>query len=145
MAFTSIESPESTVKVQIPEEYKTFTDVFSKNKASGLPPHRPYDCTIDLLPGTTPARGRIYPLSSTEHNAMEEYMQEALQQEYIEPSTSPASAGFFFVEKKGGGLQPCINYCNLNKIIIKYPYPLPLVPAALEQLREAHIFTKLDL
>lgn len=71
---------------------------------------------------------------------MEEYIQEFLQQ----PSTSPASAGFF-VEKKGGGLRSYIDYRNLNKITVKYPYPLLLVPAALEQLREARIFTTLDL
>lgn len=52
---------------------------------------------------------------------------------------------FFFVEKKGGGLHPCIIYCGLNKITVNYPYPLPLLPATLEQLREAKIFNKLDL
>lgn len=76
---------------------------------------------------------------------MESYMQESLQQGYIKPSTSPTSTGFFFVEKKDWRLRPCIDYCNLNKITVKYPCPLPLVPAALEQLREARIFTKLDL
>ncbi|KAK3509407.1 hypothetical protein QTP70_033974, partial [Hemibagrus guttatus] len=30
-------------------------------------------------------------------------------------------------------------------ITVRYPYPLPLVPAALEQLRGARVFTKLDL
>lgn len=29
--------------------------------------------------------------------------------------------------------------------MIKYPYPLPLVPSALEQLGDAKICTKLDL
>lgn len=76
---------------------------------------------------------------------MRQYVQEALEQGYIEPSTSPASAGFFFVKKKDGGLRPCIDYRNLNKITVKYPYPLPLVPAGLEQLCEAKLFTKLDL
>ncbi|XDV42037.1 hypothetical protein PO909_010789 [Leuciscus waleckii] len=33
----------------------------------------------------------------------------------------------------------------MNSQTIKFSYPLPLVPAALEQLRGAHIFTKLDL
>lgn len=42
-------------------------------------------------------------------------------------------------------MRPCIDYRALNEISVKYPYPLPLVPAALEQLREATIFTKLDL
>ncbi|KAL0150461.1 hypothetical protein M9458_054278 [Cirrhinus mrigala] len=47
--------------------------------------------------------------------------------------------------KKDGGLRPCIDYWGLNEITIKFRYPLPLVPAALEQLRTAKFFTKLDL
>ncbi|KAK3552407.1 hypothetical protein QTP86_011635 [Hemibagrus guttatus] len=66
-------------------------------------------------------------------------------QQHIRPSTSPAAAGFFFVGKKDGGLRPCIDYRGLNAVTVRYPYPLPLVPAALEQLRGARVFTKLDL
>ncbi|KAK3543201.1 hypothetical protein QTP70_012297 [Hemibagrus guttatus] len=58
---------------------------------------------------------------------------------------SAIHAGFFFVRKKDGGLRPCIDYRGLNAITVRYPYPLPLVPAALEQLRGARVFTKLDL
>ncbi len=61
------------------------------------------------------------------------------------PSTSPAASSFFFVAKKDGGLRPCIDYRTLNKITVKFRYPLPLVPAALEHLRGARVFTKLDL
>ncbi len=90
-------------------------------------------------------KGKIYPLSLPEQKAMEEYIEEALQQGYIRPSTSPAASSFFFVAKKDGGLRPCIDYQGLNKITVKFRYPLPLVPAALEHLRGATIFTKLDL
>ncbi len=76
---------------------------------------------------------------------METYINEALASGYIRPSTSPAAAGFFFVEKKDGGLRPCIDYRGLNNVTVKYRYPLPLVPSALEQLREARIYSKLDL
>lgn len=76
---------------------------------------------------------------------MEEYVDEALKSGFIRPSTSPAAAGFFFVEKKDGGLRPCIDYRGLNNINVKFRYPLLLVPSALEQLREAKIYTKLDL
>ncbi|KAK3548954.1 hypothetical protein QTP70_021664 [Hemibagrus guttatus] len=47
--------------------------------------------------------------------------------------------------KKDGGLRPCIDYRGLNAVTIRYPYPLPLVPAALEQLRGAQVFPKLNL
>ncbi|KAK3549140.1 hypothetical protein QTP70_033344, partial [Hemibagrus guttatus] len=76
---------------------------------------------------------------------MEEYIKEALAQGYIHPSTSSAASSFFFMAKKDGGLWPCIDYCALNRITVKFRYPLPLVPAALEHLRGATIFTKLDL
>lgn len=69
----------------------------------------------------------------------------ALAQGYIPPSTSPAASSFFFMAKKDGGLRPCIDYRALNKITLKFWYPLPLVPAALEHLRGATVFTKLDL
>ncbi len=76
---------------------------------------------------------------------MKTYIQEELAKGFIRPSTSPASAGFFFVKKKDGGLRPCIDYRGLNENTVKFRYPLPLVPAALEQLRQAKYYTKLDL
>ncbi|KAL0185639.1 hypothetical protein M9458_017309, partial [Cirrhinus mrigala] len=76
---------------------------------------------------------------------MKAYIEEELRKGFIRPSTSPASAGFFFVKKKDGGLRPCIDYRGLNEVTVKHRYPLPLVPAALEQLRKARYFTKLDL
>ncbi len=37
--------------------------------------------------------------------AIKEYIQEALRQGFIRPSTSPAASSFFFVSKKDGGLR----------------------------------------
>ncbi len=142
---TLVESPESQENPEIPSDYTAFQDVFSKQAATKLPPHRPRDCAIDLLPGTRPPKGRVYPLSIPERKAMENYIKEALQQGFIRPSTSPAASSFFFVGKKDGGLRPCIDYRALNANTVKLPYPLPLVPAALEELRGARIFSKLDL
>ncbi|KAK3512423.1 hypothetical protein QTP70_009845 [Hemibagrus guttatus] len=142
---TSIESPLEKRSVDIPACYAPFSDIFCPKRASKLPPHRPWDCAIDLLPGESVPRGKIYPLSVPEEKAMEEYIEEALAQGYIHPSTSPAASSFFFVAKKDGGLRPCIDYRALNYITVKFRYPLPLVQAALEHLRGATVFTKLDL
>ncbi len=129
--------------VNLPLEYADLIEVFSKRKASQLPAHHSVDCAIDLLPGTTPTKGRIFPLSQPESESMKTYIQEELAKGFIRPSTSPASAGFFFVKKKDGGLRPCIDYRGLNENTVKFRYPLPLVPAALEQLRQANYYTKL--
>ena len=81
---TSVEGPD---QVPIPEEYR----VFSKTRATCLPPHCPWDCTIVLLSGSTLPWGHIYPLSHAETEAMEAYIQEALAQGFIHLSSSPAA------------------------------------------------------
>ncbi|KAK3541755.1 hypothetical protein QTP86_002924, partial [Hemibagrus guttatus] len=141
----SVEEVNTGAHVRLPQPYADFEKVFSEERASRLPEHQEWDCAIDLLPNTSLPKGWIYPLSLPESEAMEDYIEVALAVGHIRPSTSPAAAGFFFVEKKDGGLRPCINYRGLNAITVRYPYPLPLVPAALEQLRGARMFTKLDL
>lgn len=98
-----LESQDPLDLSQVPSQYHDLKAVFNKKKATSLPPHRPYDCAIDLLPGTCPPRGRIFSLSSPERAAMDNYIEEALTAGIIRRSTSPAGAGFFFVGKKGWG------------------------------------------
>ncbi|KAK3535527.1 hypothetical protein QTP70_016798 [Hemibagrus guttatus] len=140
-----VEDSASLAAGHVPCIYEDFQEVFSRKRAARLSPHRAWDCAIDLLPNTSPTKGRIYPLSLPEARAMEGYIEEALAVSHIRPSMSPAEAGFFSVGKKDRGLRPCIDYRGLNAITVHYPYPLPLVPVALEQLRGARFFTKLDL
>ena len=129
----------------VPECYQGLREVFNKVKATSLPPHRPYDCAIDLLPGTAPPKGRLYSLSSPERKAMDDYISSSLSAGIIRPSSSPAGAGFFFVGKKDGSLRPCIDYRGLNDITVKNRYPLPLLNTAFELLQGSTVFTKLDL
>lgn len=55
---------------EIPRQYLDLAEVFSKHHATCLPPHRQWDCGIDLLPGVSPPRGRVYPLSPKDTSAM---------------------------------------------------------------------------
>ncbi|KAI2649191.1 Transposon Tf2-6 polyprotein [Labeo rohita] len=73
---------------------------------------------------------------------MEEYT--FIKDSYDHLPHQPLRASFF-VGKKDGVLRLCIDYRQLNSQIQQQPYPLPLVPAALEELRGAKIFSKLDL
>lgn len=127
---------------RVPEVYHDLRAVFSHSRAASLPPHRPYDCAINLLPGTSPPKGRLFSLSGPERAAMEKYLSESLAAGVIRPSSSPAGKGFFV--KKDGSLCPCIDYRGLNDITIKNRYPLPL-SSAFEILQGARYFTKLDL
>ncbi|KAI2649094.1 Transposon Tf2-9 polyprotein [Labeo rohita] len=62
----------------IPSEYHDLGAVFSKDQTLTLPPHRPYDCSIDLLPGAPLPTSRLYNLSRPEREAMEKYIHDSL-------------------------------------------------------------------
>uniref|UniRef100_A0A8P4GRA6 CCHC-type domain-containing protein n=1 Tax=Dicentrarchus labrax TaxID=13489 RepID=A0A8P4GRA6_DICLA len=87
--------PEPPDLSAVPVEYHNLGEVFSKHRAVSLPPHRPYDCAIELLPGSTLPSSRLYNLSRPEREAMEKYIGDSLAAGLIRPSSSPVGAGFF--------------------------------------------------
>lgn len=91
----------------IPREYHDLRHVLSKDRAQSLPPHRPYDCAIDQLPGAPLPTKKLCNISLPEQEVMEKYLSESLAAGLIRPSSSPVGAGFFFVEKKDKTLRPC--------------------------------------
>lgn len=77
--------------LNVPAEYTNLAEVFSKQRATTLPPYLSYDCTINLLPDTVPPAGSLYSLSAPENKALRAYIEEALANGFIRPSTSPTS------------------------------------------------------
>ncbi|KAJ1155053.1 hypothetical protein NDU88_007789 [Pleurodeles waltl] len=132
-------------EVQLPKQYSSHEDVFDEKEAENLPPHRSYDCQIDLVPGGILPNCRVYALSEHENQHLRKYLDQFLENGFIRPSKSPTASPLFFVPKANGELRTCIDYRGLNKITIKNKYPLPLIPVLLEQVKKAKIYTKLDL
>ena len=79
-----------------PAQYHDLQEVFNKDRAQSLPPHRPYDCGIDLLPDAPLPSSKLYNLSKPEREAMETCITDSLAAGLIRPSSSPVGAGFFF-------------------------------------------------
>lgn len=99
-SVSSVLQVEAADLTGVPAEYYDLRQVFSKSRATSLPPHRLYDCAIDLLPGTSPPKGRLFSLSGPERGAMDKYIHNSLNAGLIHPSSSPAGAGFFFVKHR---------------------------------------------
>ena len=131
--------------VEIPHEYAEFSDVFNEVDAEKLPPHRSYDCKIELEPGSNLPCSRIYALTEKENEHLKEYLQKYLANGFIRPSQSSVSSPLFFVPKREGDLRTCIDYRAINRITKKNRYPLPLISVLLDQVKGAQIYTKLDL
>ncbi len=80
-----------------------------------------------------------------EGSALTEFLNEQLQKGYIRPSKSPYASPFFFIKKKDGKLRPVQDYRKLNALTVKNQYPLPLIPEIINKVRDACLFTKLDV
>ncbi|KAH9272159.1 hypothetical protein BASA83_005497 [Batrachochytrium salamandrivorans] len=121
-----------------------FESVFSKDLAETLPPHRDFDCSIELIPGSVPAYGKIYHLTREEDTVMQEWIKDNLRQGFIRSSSSPHGAPCFFVKQKDK-LRLCMDYRGLNKNTIKDRNPIPLISEMLRTLSTGKVFTTLDL
>ena len=85
----------------------------------GLPPKGDIDFTIDLIPGAIPTSKDPYQMNIIEHTKCKSQLQELIDKKYIRPSVSPWGASVLFVKKKDGNLRLCVDYRQLNKMIIK--------------------------
>ena len=64
---------------------------------------------------------------------------------FIRPSTSPWGASILVVKKRGKTLRLCIDYRQLNRVTIQNQYLLPRTDELFDQLREARVYSKIDL
>ncbi|GKV10897.1 hypothetical protein SLEP1_g22202 [Rubroshorea leprosula] len=96
---------------------REFPDVFLED-VPGLPLDREVEFAIDLVPGTGPVSKAPYRMAPAELKEL---------------------------KKKDGSMRLCIDYRELNKVIVKNWYPLPTIDDLFDQLKGAQVFSKIDL
>ncbi|GJW75916.1 putative reverse transcriptase domain-containing protein [Tanacetum coccineum] len=95
---------------------------------------RQVEFQIDLVPGTAPVARAPYRLTPSELQELSTQLQELSDKGFIRPSSSPWGASV--VKKKDGSFRMCIDYRELNKLIVKNRYPLPRIDDLFDQLAE---------
>ena len=119
--------------------------MFDKETFDELPPRRPWDHTIELLPGNHKVNCKMYNLTNAEQTELDEFLEENLKTGHIHPLKSPFASAFFFIKKKDGKLRPVQDYRKLNEITVKNRYPLPLISELIDKLKLAKYYTKLNI
>jgi len=131
---------------KVPEKFREYLGVMSRETTEALPEHKSYNCRIELKEGEVAPWGPIYPLSEKELEALREWLKEMLKNGKIWPSTSPAYSPILFVPKPNGrGLRLCVDYRGLNRITIPNRYLLLLMQELQDRVQGAQWFTKMDL
>ncbi|GJW46385.1 putative reverse transcriptase domain-containing protein [Tanacetum coccineum] len=121
-----------------------FPKVFPED-LSGIPPTRQVEFQIDLISGVAPVARASYRLASSEMKELSDQLKELSDKGFIRPSSSPWGAPVLFVKKKDGSFRMCIDYQELNKLMVKNRYPLPRIDDLFDQLQGSSVYSKIDM
>jgi hypothetical protein len=90
-------------------------------------------------------RQRLNILSPAERAQLNRQLKDTVEAGLVRPSYSEFGSSVLFVRKAYGSLRLCIDYRGLNEVTRKDAYPLPRVDDTLDELKDANLYTHLDL
>nr|GFC19875.1 reverse transcriptase domain-containing protein [Tanacetum cinerariifolium] len=122
-----------------------FQDVFSNDIPTSLPLMRDIQNCIDFILGSTILNKPAYRMHPKEFEELHKQVTELLEKGLIHESISPCTIPALLVSKHGGTFLMCIDSRAVNKITVKYQFPIPRFNDLIDQLHGERIFSKIDL
>ncbi|GKV14749.1 hypothetical protein SLEP1_g25572 [Rubroshorea leprosula] len=122
-----------------------FSDVVLDEILPGLPPMRDIQHAIDFIPGSVILNKPAYRMNPQEYAELQRQVKELMEKGLVKENVSPCTVPVLLVPKKDGTWRMCVDSRAVNKIIIKYRFPIPRLDDMLDQLHGATAFPKIDL
>ena len=133
-------------KIMVLEKYHKFLDIFSKEASDTLSEHSKYDHRIRFLEGYKDHdNSPLWAMSELKLQFVKKFVEEHLKKRFIKASSAPCSSSIMLAVKPGGDVWFGVDYRRLNKLTVKDAYPIPLIKETLAQLKNAKVFTKINI
>ena len=139
-----LDSKRGQVDVEKIPVVREFLDV-SLEELPSIPLERAVNLSIEIVPETTPMSKAPYRMAPTELKELKSQLEELMDKGFIRPSVLPLGAPVLFVKKKDDTIRMCIDYRQINKVIVKNRYPLSRIEDLFDQLKGAGVVSKIDL
>lgn len=99
----------------------------------------------DSISGSTIPNLPHYKMSPKEYEVLHDQVYNLLKKGHIQHSSSPCAIPDLLTPKKDGMWSMWVDSQAINKITIKYCFPIPQISDLLDQLGEAKVFSKVEL
>jgi len=122
-----------------------FLDIFFKKNVDILSLHQTHNHVIHFKEDAQLSVFALYNMSCDEILKLQHYLNENLSKKFIQVNHFQMIIFVLFIKKLKEELCFCVNYQDLNIIIIKNWYSLSLISETLNHLSQVKIFIKLDI
>jgi hypothetical protein len=143
IVLTSIR--EDDLPEEIPQLLEEFIDIVVDELPRLLPPIRSISHHIDIIPRDRLPNKVVYRLMPQENEEVKRQVQDLMDKGLIRESLSPCVVPTVLIPKKDGVWRMCTDSREINKITIRYRFPLPRMDDFLDCLSGAKFFSKIDL
>jgi hypothetical protein len=153
MQFVVVRKPKvvltSTSMDELPEEIQELLEIFANIVVDEFPnsllPIKSISHHIYLIPRVILPNKETNILMPRENEEVKNQVQELLDKGLVRESLSPCTIPTALSPKKDGGWRMFIDLRSINKITIRYRFPLPRMDDLMDCLSGENLFSKIDL